>query len=55
MDIRLFGEKWANGIRELDVPDAPVLRGVREGAYTRYRLPCVKPWAPAAYSPGRCP
>ena len=50
MEIDLYGEKWANGIRELGVPGAPVLKGERHGAYTRYRLPCVKPWAPAAYT-----
>ena len=55
MEIVLRGEKWAGGIRELGVPGAPLLEGVREGAYTRYRLPCVKAWAPAAYSPGRRP
>ena len=53
MEIDLFGEKWANGIRELGVPNAPVLKGERHGAYTRYRLPCVKPWAPAGFAPIR--
>lgn len=50
MEIDLHGEKWANGIRELGVPAAPVLKGVRHGDYTRYRLPCVKPWAPAGFT-----
>ena len=50
MEILLRGEKWAGGIRELGVPDAPFLKGTREGAYTRYRLPCVKPWGVAAYA-----
>lgn len=50
-ELLLRGDKWAKGIRSVADKDAPVLKGTREGAYTRYTLPTVAPWSVAGFAP----
>mgnify|MGYP000919092934 CR=1 FL=1 len=49
MEVLLKGEAWSKGIR-LSGGDGTVIRGVREGAYTRYRLPKLAAWSVTAWA-----